>query len=149
MPGPAPTDPARRRRRNRPALAETVLSAGGATVPKLPAWRPWTPATRAWWKKLWTLPEASQWDPSGVTLAPAALVFDSLVTGAGPVAALSAELPYHYDRHGLSPRARLQLRWRAEEGTAGEVTGPDVLVDHRRRRRLARQMGRPEPPPSA
>jgi hypothetical protein len=63
IPGPAPRDPAARRRANSPTVNWTevpkVPFAGG---PKLPARRPaWPSATRRWWSAVSSMPHAVLW----------------------------------------------------------------------------------------
>jgi len=115
-------------------------------APALPGSREWSAATREWWRRIWRLPQASQWDRSGESLHPAAVVFDKLIAGADDraVAGLAAELRQIYDRHGLSPKAMLQLRWRVadvdEEPTAAVAESASSSDVSSRRRRLLREV---------
>ncbi len=139
--GPPPKPNDERRRSNAPTFGWTLLAEQSRRrPPPLPDWREWHPATVQWWNVLWSQPQAAAWQRSGVTLAPAALVFQALMTGEGPTTALSAELRQHLDRHGLNPRSLLALRWRVTESVL-EAPAPDpVELDTARRRRLKRQM---------
>jgi len=115
-------------RRNRNALAFdwTTLPLEGrqGPPPPLPPLRIWTADTQAWWEKLWATPQATQWDQSGRTLHTLALLHHHLVTNdkGDRVATIAGEMRQHEDRHGLTPKAMLQLRWRvstvASDGTA-------------------------------
>lgn len=145
MPGASYLKPdAERRNRHQPAFGWTVLpERQRRRPPPLPAWRHWSPATLDWWRGLWARPQAAAWDRSGLTLAPAALVFEAIVAGETAVAPLVAELRQHYDRHGLSPKAMSQLRWRVaelEEAPRGNPRSADrgLGASSARRRRLAR-----------
>jgi hypothetical protein len=53
------------------------------------------------------------WDPTGRSLHTLALLHHELMTRRGqPRRSSSAEMRQHEDRHGLTPKAMLQLRWR-------------------------------------
>ncbi len=90
--------------------------------PALPAWRDWTAQTLAWWAELWATPQATMWDQSGRSMHTLALLHHELMTsndGAWAKAAkVSAEMRQHEDRHGLTPKAMLQLRWRVSSSPA-------------------------------
>ena len=74
-----------------------------------------TAARLQWWAALWATPQATQWNQSGVTLVPVALLFESMQRAVPrEVAVLSAQMMQHLDRHGLNPKAMLQLRWMLE-----------------------------------
>lgn len=112
--GPAPKPDAERARRNGPTFGWVDLPAEGrkGKPPALPKWRMWDARTEAWWAELWATPQATQWQPSGSTLHVLACLVDDLVTARAESARVSAEMRQHEDRHGLSPKAMLQLRWR-------------------------------------
>lgn len=83
--------------------------------PALPEWRIWQPQTLTWWVELWTSPQATQWDQSGKTLRALACLYDDLIAGRAEASKVSAEMRQHEDRHGLNPKAMLQLLWRIVE----------------------------------
>jgi hypothetical protein len=85
--------------------------------PALPEWRLWQEKTLRWWADLWAKPQATQWAQDGSTLFALACLYDDLIAGRAEAAKVSAEMRQHEDRHGLNPKAMLQLRWRvgAEE----------------------------------
>ena len=114
--------------RHAPKFGWTDLPATGRTgrAPALPAWREWHPLTKRWWRQLWATPQATQWDTSGRSLWILACLYDDLVSGRDNTAKVSAEMRQHEDRHGLNPKAMLQLRWRIVELVEGEV------IEHRR-----------------
>lgn len=92
-----------------------------------------------WWADLWSAPQAVMWDPSGRTLWPSARLIDVALRD-GTSSALEAELRQHYDRHGLNPKALLQLRWRVgdpgdlvEEAEVSPVAGKSGMSAARRR----------------
>ena len=64
MPGPAPKDPAARRRRNA-TVGKTILPAGGR-VGDPPAW-PLARAEAEPWASLWATPQAAAWETLGWT----------------------------------------------------------------------------------
>lgn len=115
MPGPAPKPDAERRRRNASTFEWTLLPAEGRSgpAPELPDLRSWSLSTIAWWEDLWSCPQAVAWDQTGRTLVRLAILFDDMVKerpGASVAAMQQLE-----DRHGLNPKAMLQLRWRIVE----------------------------------
>jgi hypothetical protein len=92
-------------------------------LPEPPPWlaelKGWPVSTRAEWKRLWETPQATQWDQTGLTLHSWALMKakgDLL----GPNASMLGELRQIEDRHGLSPKALLQLRWKVGGNPAAE-----------------------------
>lgn len=87
-----------------------------APAPDLPDWREWDSRTVAWWCEMWRSPQASQWKPDGSTMVPFALLMDDVVAGRVEIARASGEIRQHQDRHGLNPKAMLQLRWRLSSG---------------------------------
>ena len=86
------------------------------------------------------------WDPSGFTLEPAARLHEAIVRGA-PSKGLEAELRQHYDRHGLSPKSLLQLRWTIGEPGDQEQAPPATPRPRKdaRRRRLLRAVDDRQP----
>lgn len=110
--GPAPKPNAVRR--NAPSFEWVQLPAEGRQdpAPELPDWRDWTEATSEWWVDLWSTPQACAWDQSGRSLWVLAVLFDELMLGERAPAAIAAEMRQHEDRHGLSPKAMLALRWK-------------------------------------
>ena len=102
-------------------------------VPKLPGWRSWQSGTRAWWKNLWSKPQAVMWEQDGSTLHTLACLYDDMIAGRADAAKVSAEMRQHEDRHGLNPKAMLQLRWRITDSEADTASGPAPLDDRRQR----------------
>lgn len=120
----APKPDAERRRRNAPTFAWTILPAAGRSqmppeLPHPPAWLEtlaggWPMRTVLAWTELWSKPQATVWDQSGSTLHGWAELH-ALGTVTPLPSAARAEMRQIEDRHGLSPRALLALRWRIEE----------------------------------
>ena len=136
--GPAPKPDAERRRRNVPEFAWTALPASGrpGPAPKLPAHAPggapWAKTTRDWWAGLWRRPEATQWREDDAELFRLAALHDRFWRGESTAAELS-EMRQIEDRHGLNPKALLQLRWRiVDDDAAADVPVPAVPVSDRR-----------------
>jgi hypothetical protein len=102
-------------------------------APKLPKWRAWRPETLKWWAQVWRKPQATQWEPSGSTLWVLATLIDDLVGGEA-AAKVSSEIRAHEDRHGLSPKAMLQLRWRVALEDEVKTPRPRSSVSARRDR---------------
>lgn len=120
---PKPDD--ERRNPNPPKFGWRDLPANGreGDPPLLPE-RPegakeWLPETVEAWNQLWTTPQAVAWDQSGRTLHVWAVLHNDMgqfQADRKPVpASLLSELRQIEDRHGLSPKAMLQLRWRVIE----------------------------------
>jgi hypothetical protein len=112
--GPAPKTDGERRRRNESTFEWTILPAEGrqGAAPDLPDLRSWSLSTVAWWEDLWSSPQAVAWDQTGRTLHRLAILFDDLVKEKAPATSISNEMRQLEDRHGLNPKALLQLRWR-------------------------------------
>src|SRR5947207_8606335 len=93
-------------------------------APKLPAWRQWQSASKKWWAELWRKPQATQWEQDGSTLWTLACLYDDMIAGRAEAARVSAEMRQHEDRHGLNPKAMLQLRWRLTSEEESEQVEP-------------------------
>jgi len=83
----------------------------------------WSAQTRTAGARLWATPQATQWDQTGVTLVGWAVAFEATVQaqrgdGRG-LSPLLGELRQIEDRHGLSPKSMLQLRWRIVDDEDG------------------------------
>lgn len=119
-----------------PKFDWTNLPAAGRSgaAPGLPVWREWQQRTVDWWVDLWTTPQAAAWDQSGRTLWRLAELRDDAFVGGSIPAAISSEMRQIEDRHGLNPKAMLQLRWRVIDD--GDEQGPTVErpMDDRRKR---------------
>ncbi len=137
--GPAPKPDAERRRTNAPSFEWKILpTSHDIAAPELPEWRIWQDRTREWWTNLWAKPQATQWVADGSTLFSLALLMDDVIAGRTDVNKASPEIRQHEDRHGLNPKAMLQLRWRIDEPPAAEESAarPRRKVDARRKRAL-------------
>lgn len=115
-----------RRNRAERQLDWTMLPFEGRAgdPPALPRWREWTEQTLAWWAELWSTPQATRWDTTGRSLHTMALLHHELMTDASNASKLSAEMRQHEDRHGLTPKAMLQLRWRVAAPAATVAAAP-------------------------
>jgi hypothetical protein len=111
---PKPTDSRVTRHVQRFDWVDLPAKRTGA-APKLPGWRTWRPETRKWWSALWTKPQATLWDQSGSSLWVLATLYDDLIGGVDAVR-VSAEIRQIEDRHGLTAKALMQLRWRVASG---------------------------------
>lgn len=122
MPGPAPSDPSTRRRRNA-AVGKTVLPAGGR-VGAVPEWPIAGRACPDVWVELWAMPQAAAWERSALvrTVAHYAMVLDVVETSDGlPAAAVLQEMRQMEDRLGLNPKAMRSLLWEvADQDAVGE-----------------------------
>jgi hypothetical protein len=106
-----PKHPSQRRRRNKPPVKPRVLSSK-ARVKKIPALpgTGWTPAGRAYWKRIWSSPMATQYLDADVPgLQRLTRLAQRAATGELGVAALG-EMRHLEDRFGLSPLSRRRLQ---------------------------------------
>lgn len=112
--GPAPKDPAKRRRRNADPIPTTELSEDGQLRgPELPAGFSWPAPTRAWWQTWRESPQAqaltrTDWD----FLLDTALLHAELWSGNGAVA---AELRLRVAKFGATPEDRARLRMHIDD----------------------------------
>lgn len=123
MPGPAPKDPAARRRRNA-AVGKTVLPSGGR-VGDAPAW-PMSRPEPGLWVSLWATPQAAAWERMGWTrvVARYAVLIEAVEASEDvPPAALLGEVRQMEDRLGLNPKAMRSLLW--------EVADVDAVSEKR------------------
>jgi hypothetical protein len=88
---------------------------------------------------LWALTQAVAWERSDVSLLPAALLVDELLTSVGRPTPLAAELRQWLSAHGVDPRAAASLLCHVECGPMSGESAPTPLAAGRRRR-LERQL---------
>lgn len=121
--GPAPKPNARRA--NAPTFDWVHLPSDGRSEPPpaLPAWRAWSDQTLEEWAQWWSSPAASQWSADDRELFRMALLFDRMVAGEGSAAELT-EMRQIEDRHGMSPKSRLQLRWMIADADEKQESAP-------------------------
>lgn len=107
--GPAPKDPAKRRRRNADPVPTTVVADDGSVHgPELPAGAEWPTQTRAWWETWRSSPQAQTFtDTDWSFLLDTALLHAELWSGNGAVA---AELRLRVAKFGATPEDRARLR---------------------------------------
>lgn len=110
MPGPAPKDPAARRRRNTSA-GKTVLPAGGREG-DAPAWPIASASEPPVWAELWRLPQAVAWERNALVrqVARYAMLLEAAEVPDAK-AALLGEVRQMEDRLGLNPKAMRSLLW--------------------------------------
>jgi hypothetical protein len=136
MPASYPKPDGQKVTRHEPKFGWTDLCPDpGVKVPRLPTWRPWQTQTKRWWTVLWGKPQAAMWVSDGSTLWALACLYDDLIAGRADAARVSAEMRQHEDRHGLNPKAMLQLRWRVvgEEAVPSGDAAPTPIGDRRSR----------------
>jgi hypothetical protein len=109
--------------RAKPAFDWVSLPASGraGAAPALPDMRPWMQPTLDAWASVWSSPQATQWDQTGRTLHTWAVLHHDLTAGGRAMNSVSAEMRQHEDRHGLNPKALLQLRWRIVDENGEQV----------------------------
>lgn len=129
--GPAPKDPAKRRRRNAEPVPTTVISDDGAVRgPDLPAGYDWPAQTQRWWETWRTSPQsqtltATDWD----FLMDTALLHAELWAGNGSVA---SELRLRVAKFGATPEDRLRLRMQIGEPEEKPAEKPKSRYGHLR-----------------
>lgn len=128
MPGPAPSDPSTRRRRNA-SVGKTLLPAGGRSG-VAPVWPIAGASEPDVWAELWSSPQAVAWERLGwtrVVARYALLVAVAERDGDGaPAATLLAELRQMEDRLGLNPKAMRSLLWEVTSDEVGEKRDESV-----------------------
>ena len=137
MPGPAPNE--HRRRRNAPTVEWIDLPAEGRTarVPALPDHVTLAKRGRAWWKRAWKHPAATQWhlDDRSVVARRAEL---EDIWGETKDLRLLAEMRQAETLLGLNAKGRKEMRWRIVDA-GGEVveqaTREDEVAKRREKRR--------------
>lgn len=137
--GRYPKDESSRRNRNEPTFDWVVLPFDGreGDAPELPGDREFTKWTEKAWQSLWSRPQAVMWDQSGFTLHRWAVLHHQLLlddekveTAKSKAASISAEMRQIEDRHGLSPKAMLQLRWKIASAPEVDENGEPASVTH-------------------
>ena len=139
--GPAPKP--EKRRRNADTFSWVELPAGGRAgdPPPLPEWMRASDALRDAWAEVWRTPQASQWDQSGRSLWVWAQLMAEVQSGEASAAQMG-ELRQIEDRHGLNPKALLQLRWRiVDDGDAMPMAVADARSSSRARKSGRRPAG--------
>ena len=117
-PGPAPKDPAQRRRRNAPARGEWVdlPQLKEPVLPEIPDGN-WSERTRNAWE-LWRAdPATTQYSSAAIAQAINLLhLFEGWVQGDEKY----SEVRLTMDGLGLTPKGKRDLRWRAPQETKDE-----------------------------
>lgn len=119
--GPAPKDPATRRRRNVQPIPTTVVAADGQLRgPDLPDEHDWPVRTKAWWHTWRTSPQSqtmtdTDWD----FLLDTALLHAELWSGNGAVA---SELRLRVAKFGATPEDRARLRIQVSDDKPASAT---------------------------
>jgi hypothetical protein len=93
----------------------------------------WHPKTVEWWAALWAKPQAVMWDQSGMSLFVLACLYDDQISGREDSVKVSSEMRQHEDKHGLNPKAMLQLRWRIADAGAETTSAPAPSAERRKR----------------
>ncbi len=129
--GPAPKDPAQRRRRNAPPAPTLVITQDDEVRgPELPAGFVWPEPTRRWWETWRSSPQSqaltgTDWD----FLLDTALLHAELWAGNGSVA---GELRLRVAKFGATPEDRLRLRMQVTEPDAPAAAKPASRYAHLR-----------------
>lgn len=127
MAGAYPKPDSQRARVNKPTFEWVRLpESGNAVIPPMPHGN-WHERTAAWWSSYWAHPCAVMWradDPCHERLAQ----FQDIVhrTGVLHNAATLTEIRQLEDRLGLTPKARMQLRWLIVPDTEADASPASV-----------------------
>ena len=135
--GPAPKDPAERRRRNATPPTLTLADDGQQRGPDLPEGFEWPPQTLAWWETWRAAPQAqtftaTDWD----FLAETAVLHAEFWLGNR---ALAAELRLRVAKFGATPEDRARLRMSV--GSAAPRATPAAPARKRTEARRDRILG--------
>ena len=131
--GPAPKPTSLRQRRNKKSGAAT-LSAPQTEKVKIPTLqnpdkRKFHRLTRAWWKRVWNSPMASEYLESDVDgLARLALLVDEYYKS--PCKDIMSEIRLQEARFGLSPVDRSRLQWEVLKGEEAERKRKPPKMEH-------------------
>lgn len=136
--GPAPKNPAQRRRRNRTPGARVLSAEVVVPQPSLPD-MDWHPLTQAWWRDIWRSPMAQEYDQSDIHgLLILAVLVDQFWQN--PSKDMASEIRLQRQSFGLSPIDRRRLAWEIERAEQAQEEG------QRRRAAKAAPAGRrPDP----
>lgn len=140
--GPAPKDPAQRRRRNAPTRGEwiDIPAESGIKPPALPkrarGTGAWSGSTRAAWNAWWRDGAATQWTSADKpAVAQLARLFEELERGE---LRLAGEVRLRLDGLGLTATGKKNLRWRIlDENAQAELPTGVSRLDDRRDRLIA------------
>lgn len=105
---------------------------------------PWNPLTIAWWRRLWSSPQAGEFIESDVDpLYELASLKDAFWATGGTDAKLASEIRQRAAQYGATALDRLRLEWELEkpeepEGPADKPEAPPPVVDPRVGMRLVR-----------
>ena len=136
MPGPAPKPAHLRQRRNKKAGATTLPDPETETTEKkkIPALqnpdkRKFHRLTRAWWRRVWESPMASEFLPTDEDgLARLALLVDNYYHH--PHKEILSEIRLQEARFGLSPVDRSRLQWEVLKGEEAEKRRKPPKMEH-------------------
>lgn len=138
--GPAPKDPAERRRRNRVEPLTVMAGDGKQRGPGLPDVFDWPEATLAWWETWRTCPQSSSFtDTDWAFLLDTAILHAEFWLGDRSVA---AELRLRAAKFGATPEDRLRLKIAVGDPEASSAPGRlQTKAMKSRRARLLRAVG--------
>lgn len=114
----------------------------------MPEGRFWSVEVLVWWADLWVTPQAAAWDQSGRSLWRLAELMQASVElreiedpekRVTKLCQVAAQMTALEDRHGLSPKALLGLRWLIvdEVEPAVVVPGDELAAQRAKARRAA------------
>ncbi len=132
--GPAPKPSHLRQRQNKKAGAATLeVPLEKPKIPTLqnPDKRKFHRLTRAWWKRVWSSPMASEYLESDIDgLARLALLVDDYYKAPYKGKELMSEIRLQEARFGLSPVDRSRLQWEVAKGEEAERKRKPPKMQH-------------------
>lgn len=137
--GPAPKDPADRRRRNIEPPMTVVAADGERRGPELPETHEWPNATLEWWETWRVSPQASTFtDTDWSFLLDTAVLHAEFWLGDRSVA---AELRLRAAKFGATPEDRARLRLAVTDPSKPAPPKLQTKADRTRKARLLRAVG--------
>ena len=137
--GPAPKDPAERRRRNAEQPMTLVAADGERRGPELPGTHEWPTATLGWWETWRVSPQASTFtDTDWSFLLDTAVLHAEFWLGDRSVA---AELRLRSAKFGATPEDRARLRLAVTDPAKPAPAKLQTKADRTRKARLLRAVG--------
>ena len=117
MPGPAPTDPSVRARRNKASTRSTLSADHDIETPPLPEGIAWHSLTQQWWDDIWSSPMAPEYIHADINgLFRVAMLYNDfwLAETHKERAEIQVRLEKADADYGTNPMARRRLEWQIE-----------------------------------
>ncbi len=126
MPGPAPTDPSVRARRNKASTRSTLSADHDIETPPLPEGIAWHSLTQQWWDDIWSSPMAPEYIHADINgLFRVAMLYNDfwLAETHKERAEIQVRLEKADADYGTNPMARRRLEWQIEATEDSKAKG--------------------------